>query len=419
MALDWKKILTIIIFVAAIAIFSFVLYYFFFKPIFSPAPTTEPVATTTPAQLPTTVNINGKIYVLNSEGRLPGAGSIDENTLIPLEEAVKATETAVGTLTQANELLNETPSFSTLSSDGNLIYFSQANKKFYQLTPDGQTKDYNDKIFYQVSNVTWSPDAQKAILEYPDGAKIIYDFQTGEQISLPKHWQDFSFSPDSEQFIFKNLALDPENRFLAIASADGSQTKIVEAIGGIENQIQAAWSPNNQVVATLAKTTGFGRSDVYFIGQNQENFKLMTVEGWGFEGKWSPNGKKMIYSVYNAANNYQPELWLSDAAPDQAGNNRLSLGLNTWSNKCAFADESKLYCAVPLNLPYGAGLEPNAAEYNEITDQIYEINLTTGSHSLLAIPEGEHAIERLIKPENLNQLWFVDSNSQKIYKINL
>ena len=211
--------------------------------------------------------------------------------------------------------------------------------------------------------------------------------------------------------------MDIENRFLAIANDDGSNIKTLEHIGGIENQVAVNWSPTNQMIATVTKGKDGDRSEVYFIGQNDENYKLMIVNGRDFRGLWSPTGNQMVYSVYNSQNDYKPQLWISDASPTTIGENRRSLNLETWADKCSFVSTNKIYCAVPTSLPYGAGLEPGIA--NTIPDQIYELDLTTGAKKLIAIPEGEHTISQIIFNDNYNYLLFTDANNNQVYKINL
>lgn len=416
MNLDWKKIGIIVIFIASVGLFAFFIYYFFFKPLFLPSPI--PANVNQPAAnegLPATININGRLFVVNANGRLP----LDANVNIeitPLEQT-QPTPTAQGGLTQASTFVKEAAYFSTVEASGNIIYYDAKTGKFYQVTKDGLVSVFNNQVFHNVSKVTWSEQRDKAVLEYPDGSKIVYDFKNNKQITLPKHWEEFSFAPTGGQIAFKSIAMDIENRYLAVAKNDGSQVKILEDIGGVEDQFEVNWSPNQQMVATFTKTKDHDRSEVYFIGLNNENFQVMTVAGRDFRGEWSPTGDKMVYSVYNSQNNYKPELWVADAQSNTIGNNRRRLGLETWGNKCAFATNEKIYCAVPTELPFGAGLEPNIA--NNIPDQIYEVNLKTGSKKLIAVPDGNHTISQIIITNDVGSLFFSDKNNNKIYKINL
>ena len=418
MQFGWKQILTIVLFITAVALFGFMIFWFFIRPFFIPTETA--IETTETGRLgPTTVNIDGRIYVLDEQGRLPSGQTIEEYAYTPVEDLGPASQTAQGGLTKATLTTPDLTYFSTQNDSGDVIYYNQGDSRFYAIDSNGETSVYDDKAFYQVQDVTWSNNRQKAILEYPDGSKILYNFKTQEQITLPEHWEDFGFSPSDEQIGFKSMALDVENRYLAIADINGSEIRILERLGEKEDQFDVNWSPNNQIVATFNETKDYNRSNVYFIGQNNENFLLMTVEGGGFEGIWSPDGKQMVYSVYNSANDYKPELWVSDASPGNIGNNRRKLDITTWSDKCIFDSASSMYCAVPINLPYGAGLEPEANEVKVINDQIYHINLNTGVKRLIAIPEGDHNVEHLMLNEQTNQLLFLDTNDNRTYRIEL
>ena len=82
-------------------------------------------------------------------------------------------------------------------------YYNANDGKFYHLTSDGQIKEMSEQTFYNVNKVTWANNTDKAVLEYPDSSKIVYDFDKQKQTTLPKHWEEFSFSPDGGQIAAK------------------------------------------------------------------------------------------------------------------------------------------------------------------------------------------------------------------------
>ena len=411
MEIDWKKIGLIALFVTAVALFIFFLYFFFFRIFFAPPPS-EPTNTNqlTNGTLPTTVNINGQLITLTANGGLPSGLNINTGTeLILSTPEIQETKTTLLTDKQAK--------FSTILDDGSVVFYDPTDGKFYRLSATGQLTEYDSKVFYNVQNVNWSNGRDTAILEYPDGSNIFYDFENNKQITLPNHWEDFDFSPTDQQIAFKSIGLDVENRFLAIARVDGSGSKTLERIGGVENQFDVNWSPNNQMVATFYEYRDADRSNIYFVGQNNENFKLMITEGRGFVGEWSPEGNHMLYSVYSSNSEYKPELWITNSSANTIGDNRHSIDLQTWADKCSFASTEIVYCAVPKSLPFGIGLDRDEA--NSIADNIYRINLETGVKQLVATPAGNHNINQIIITNNLNQLYFTDSNTNEIYQIEL
>ncbi len=406
-----KKLLLALGFIAFIAVIGAMIYYIFFKPIISPpAVTPEEEAPGVPGYLPPAGEAVPTVPAEEAAGILPSAPEIPPY----VSEVASGSQTVVTTLT-------ETTAYSpTLSSDGeNIVYYDKADNKFYRITPDGQKTALSDKLFYDVEKVDWAPDKNKTILEYPDGSKIYYDFSTGKQVSLYKHWNDFSFSPDSEEIAFKSEGIDPSNRWLAVADPDGSNTRAIEPLGENGDKVQIAWSPNDQIVATsrTGKPQGSERQEILFIGMNKENFKSTIVEGWGFDYEWTPDGKKILYSVYNGASDYKPVLWMVGAQGDDIGSGRKSLQLNTWVDKCTVVDASSAYCAVPQEMQTGAGLQPNVND--NIPDSIYKIDLQSGSKTLMAIPYGDYTVEQIMVSEDEDYLYFTDKSTGRLHKINL
>lgn len=411
MNLDWKKIGIFAMIIGAVILLIFLIYWFIYLPFFAPAavPIEEQPATTTAGQLPVS-GAGGPQTIATQSGALPQAGQITIG-------GAQVTPTAQGGLTTINALVKDPAYFSTMTSGGTINYYNAKDGKFYRVDASGNITALSDQVFYNVSSAVWSNKGGRAVLEYPDGSNIVYDFDTKKQITLPSHWQDFDFSTNDEQILFKNMALDTENRFLVASKYDGSSPKILESIGGIENQVQSNWSPNNQMVATFNEGKDLNRSEVYFIGLNGENFKSMIVEGRGFQSEWSPNGQRLLYSVHNMTD-FKPQLWISDASGDNVGTNRQALSINTWPDKCTFAGNDKLFCAVPRGMPDGADIDRSAAA--SLTDDLYQIDLTTGQQTLLGTPTRQGSISNLMyNPSNPKSLFFSDADNNRIYKIDL
>lgn len=420
MNLNWKRILFIIGFIAIVILVGYLLYYFFLKPALPPTGQVNVNINGEPGILPG-ANVNANIPVVtNINGALPGSQT---NTNIgPPAELPPSTEiaspTAQGSLTQTSALTSGQAFQPTLSADGNnTIFYDRNSGMFYQVSADGRTTALSDQIFYDVENITWAPSKDKAVLEYPDGANIIYDFKNKKQVTLPNHWKDFSFAPDSEQLVFKSMGLNDENRWLAITNSDGSQAKKIELLGDKDETVYPSWSPNNQIIAMYTEDQDFNQQNLYFVGLNDENFKGTIIEGRGFEGKWSTNGDKLLYSVYNSAIGYRPLLWIVSAQGEKIGSNRRSLQLPTWADKCNFSDNNTVYCAVPRNMPEGAGIF--ADDLDIYPTDIYKVDLNSGFLTRVAIPQGDHNVDNILISQNQKYLYYTNKNDGRLYKINL
>lgn len=405
----YKKLFILIIFLAISAFLGYLIWKTFFKP--------------ANLELPPAINPGG---ISGFPDRATGTPSIIDQIIDPTlpsgPEAVipgpeSSTQVASGGSTITKKINSDRAFKPTISSDGKIQYYNRSDGKFYKLDKDGNLVLLSEKVFNQVEEVTWSPTKDKAILEYPDGAKIMYDFNQEKQVTIPSHWTDFSFSPDGKELTSKSLALNPENNFLIISNDDGSKARAVEEIGTNANLVFPSWSPAKQIIALYVEGVDFDRKEIYFIGQNSENFKSTVIEGRGLEFQWSKEGDKLLYSVWNSSDDYIPRLWLVSAAVDSIGQGRKSFDLMTWASKCTFASNTEVYCAVPDSLQKGAGFFPELADSSK--DSLYKIDLTTGTKKLLAVPDEAYNISNIMVPENQSVLYFTDKKNDGVYKIDL
>lgn len=306
----------------------------------------------------------------------------------------------------------------SIDNSGGLRYYNASDGKYYKIDANGNVVALSDKIFYNVQNTTWGKTKDIAVVEYPDGAKTVYDFDKEKQTTLPKHWEEFSFSPSSDQIAGKSLGLNQDNNWLVTVNNDGTNTKLVESMGLNSDKVTVNWSPSGQTAA-LSRTgdeVAANQEEVLLIGLNGENLKSIIVEGYGFREKWSPGGSQLLFSVYSDRSNYKPELWIVDAYGGQIGNNRRLLNLYTWANKCTFADENTIYCAVPQTMPTGAGMSPDIIA--DVSDDVYKIDLKTNIKTKINV-DGNYTINNLSYDSKNNKLLFTDSTKSGIYKINL
>lgn len=400
-----KKILLVTGFVIVTLVIATALYLMFFKPpggiqVVAPTTTIEPAGTlpTSGAAVPT-AEIEPEVI---SEPRLPGAS-----------------EVAKGGITKTQSLTLGGVVAPTLSSDAQgMSYYDKADGRFYRIGSDGEIEALSDKKFPNASGITWNSTSEKAVIEFPDGSNVVYDFEKETQATLPSHWEDFDFSPTTDQIIAKSIGLDPNNRSLVITNSDGTNTKSIAALGNNADKVIVDWSPNDQVVAfsdTGPVVSGFGRKLIIPIGKNEENFQGVTVEGFDFTSQWNKQGDKLLYSSVGAQNAYKPMLWVVDGRANSIGNNRRSLGIETWADKCSFTNNTTIYCAVPQSMAPNLGLQRSLA--NTIADGIYKINIETGAVELVAIPDIPQSIDSIQVSGNGDRVFFTNSSTGVLQQI--
>lgn len=404
--MDFRRILLFIGFFLAIGGIGFALYFFFFR-----AAPSEVVPT--PGEVTDGVGGEG----LPTAGEGTGGGVVPTPTQPPVISG--AAPIANGGITQVTAVAPSPTAGASISKDGSLSYYDRSDGRFYRMGNDGTLTQLSSKQFSNVSNATFSPVGTNAILEYPDGSNVYYDFLTNRQVTLPKHWEEFAFSSAGDKIAAKSIGVDESNRFLVVASPDGSGAKAVQELGDNADKVTVAFSPTGQSIAISDTGVAAGPTSrtVYFIGQNSENLRSMTVEGLDFVPQWAPDGKQLLYSTASAGNEYKPTLWIVDGYGDDIGRNRKSLSVSTWADKCTFADTSTVYCAVPRTLPRGAGLQPTL--FDEVPDDIFRIDIATGLQTRIAIPEGDHTVDQIMLTPDKQSLYFTDKTTGILNQIQL
>ncbi|MEK7164973.1 MAG: hypothetical protein AAB779_03430, partial [Patescibacteria group bacterium] len=277
------------------------------------------------------------------------------------------------------------------------------------------------KSFKGVEKAAWDKAGARAVLEFPDGSNIFYDFKTKERATLPKAGRDFAFSAGGEALSYKYMGQNEADRWLVVSEPNGEGQELIQALGDKGYNVQVNWNPNNQVVATYRESTSAAGEEVFLIGLNGENFPSLQTNGLGFKGAWSPAGGQILYSVYSAETDYNPVLHIAGAQLDNMGAGNRSLRLATWPDKCAFAEETLLYCAVPRGLDQGSGIYPELAD--TVPDAIYKIDLKSNLSAPVALPEtsggGTINVQNMQVSEDGRELYFNDRVSGAIMKLRL
>ncbi|HBW74093.1 MAG: hypothetical protein UX10_C0005G0003 [Candidatus Magasanikbacteria bacterium GW2011_GWA2_45_39] len=406
--MDKKKIALAIVFVLITILLGWGLYYFFFK--------TAP--STTPGQITQSAQQGGAGALPTAETGVPPGQTVGEVATSQAEHLPKASPVAQGGITQTTAV-TQNPILAPHLAGQNIAFYDRSEGKFYRLDQNGNINTLSNQQFYNVQNITWSPGNDKAVIQYPDGSKISYDFNTQKQSTLPKHWQDFSFNSNGTAIAAKSLGTEPENRWLVTSNPDGTNAQGLIPLGDNADKVQVTWSPNNQIVGFSATgdARGFASKEILPLGLHNENFKAIIVPGLDFHPLWSKTGDQLLFSTYNPDSSYKPELWIVNANGDAIGSNRQPIKINTWAEKCAFADNTTIYCAVPNNLPEGAGFEPDVA--NDSADTIYKIDTQTGAKSTIAVPEQDYTINSMVVSPQKDALYFTDTASGLLHKIKL
>lgn len=402
-----KKIALIILFLGVTVGMAFLLYRFFF---IGEAPSTV----TTP---PVTEPVGG----LPTSGEAQPGESVKEGEpggLVIAPDVPGAEEGAVATPGITALASADTVAVSSIATSGGLNYYNSEDDRFYKIDGEGNAVRLSERGFPSVSDATWSPDGSKAVIEFPDQTKVVYDFDLEKQVTLPKHWEDFAFNENGDTIIAKSIGLDPANRWLIAAASDGTGARLIEPLGENEDKVIVSVSPSASIIAfsDTAEPVGFDSRDLLPIGQNGENIPSLRVEGFDFIPQWSPEGSRLLYSVAAGGDDYLPALWAVRADGTSVGGGRTKLAIRTWADKCTFAGNDTLYCAEPISLPPGAGLQRDIAD--DTPDRLLKVDLASGTVRNVT-PEGFSATVNTIKVSDDGSSLFLVGSAGGVTKVDL
>lgn len=406
-----KRSLLIVGFFLVVVGLAFGMYWVFFRPVVTPV-VTPPGAVLPGGTLPSAGagGPGGTVTTPTGPGGLP---------LQPGEAFQGTVPTGIPTAPRTQVLTANPVRSMSVSASGQIRGYNPEDGKFYRTSPNGDSVPMSNQTFFNVDTVNWGNATDKAIINYPDGSNILYDFSTDKQVSLPKQWEDFNFSPADDHIVAKSIGNNEDNRFLIVANPDGTNAKPIESLGNNQDKVHVSWSPNNQVVAYsfTGEALGMDRQQIVLLGQNQENFKGLVVEGRGFIPKWAPSGQNLLYSVHSSADNYLPTLWVSGASGDNVNANRVNLQINTWADKCTWQGDQTLICGVPTSLGQGAGLQ--RSQFANNPDEIWKINLQTGEKVNLGQPQGGAAVKDIsVTPDGRSAI-FTDQVTGRLIRFDL
>lgn len=413
-----KKILLILLFIIVIFVIAYFIYSIFFMkkniPI-TPVPNNGQQGT-----LPT--NNEGEV---NQQTGGQGSQIIEGQGNVITENAV-IDKTAKGGLVESNLLVSQNVELESFNKTNDGINYYDRNKQaFFTISSDGEIKRLSDNKFVSVSAVSWSSDAKKAIMTYPDNSNVLYDFDKDRQAAtLPSDMKDFVFAPVGDKMSAKWV--DSNNRtefnYVTVSDSNGANMQFVEPMGDQSADVKSVWSPDNEIVATYRKYYDAERQEIFFINPNNKNLKSLTVDGRGFEATWDPKGDKVLYSVFSGNSDFSPTLWLANGYGSELGYGKMPLNVNTWVDKCDFSknNETIVYCAVPDYLPEGSGWYRELAK--DIPYSIYKINMVNGRKELIAQPvvgNERVSIGKIYSNKGDDKIYYTDESSGYLYDINL
>ena len=252
----------------------------------------------------------------------------------------------------------ENINFIHLSKDNQTIYFfDEIKTNFYKTSVNKKDEvALTESNFVTVKDVFWSPDNDQVLIEVlnhqypyqnkltpvsndklPEDTKLwwLYDLKTKKATQLKQGIRKVIFSPDSQKVSYS--IGEKESTSVYISNPDGSGAqKIID----INEGIPIDWSKDGKNIMVQAAED----DKPYLAIVNSETKQMVAKIIAGESGKFSPDGKIIVYDAYIDYDEKKPSLYFLD---DQGKNT--SINLETTMEKITWFDDSKLITAISEN----------------------------------------------------------------------
>lgn len=375
-------------------------YFFLFRGIRAPAEPKEPE--------PVSENIPGFPEAGPGIGKDPrfGAGNIQpgSNQEIPVESGIRTRLFSVADTASLGTGLSR--------AEDKIYYFKKDGGELDAFSfPTGTKESLSTITIVGLVNARWSPARDRAIVSYLDGT-IVKSFLfkaigTSSVATLPSGVQSSAWSPTGSSLAY--LTKKDGETTLATADSSGKNQKTIFRTQARE--LTLSW-PLPEKFALQTNPSGVVPGYIFIFTRSTGELTRFLGPANGLTSLWSPKGGKILVGTTNAAGKS-----LSLAIRDSSGKEILRPDIKTLPEKCAWASEEKVYCAVPRGIPQDAIL-PDDYRRGELNtnDRLVAIDLKTKIISGV-FNDGGYDMADLAVTKDEKYLFFTDRITGKIWGV--
>ncbi len=257
-------------------------------------------------------------------------------------------------------------------SSGHIKYYLQKNGWVISSLPDGSNAvTISDTTISGIQQVVWSPSTTKVILFLQDGTKELYDYSTHQPTFLKNGVSAVGFSPDGGSVAFYDNT-DPATPATDILNLSSMNQQQISSDIFLEPAF--SWKGNNLFVRSVTPNLYRRPKNLDVYNTSTQKWSNIFNGVYGFSDAVSPNGNTILYSQTQV---YGQNLDLFVHSATTGGERDLQLA--TIPEKCAFASNTLVYCAVPNSWPSFPQLPEDYTDGSiQTTDSFWAIDLTNG-----------------------------------------
>jgi len=314
-------------------------YFFLFRGIGAPTEPKEPE--------PVSENIPGFPEAGPGIGKDPrfAGGNIQpgSNQEIPVASGIRTRLFPVADLASLGTGLSR--------AEDKIYYFKKDGGELTAFSfPAGTQESLSTITIVGMMNASWSPARDRAIVSYLDGTLVksflFKAIGTSSVATLPTGVRSSAWSPTGSSLGY--LTEKDGETVLATADSSGKNQKTIFRTQ--IREITLSW-PLPEKFALQTNPSGVVPGYIFIFTRSTGELTRFLGPTNGLTSLWSPKGGRVLLGSTNAAGKS-----LSLAIRDSLGKEIMTAAIQTLPEKCAWASEEKIYCAVPRGIPQDAVL---------------------------------------------------------------
>lgn len=250
------------------------------------------------------------------------------------------------------KILDKEIIFPSFAAKENQFYY--VDKKENYITTYNPQINKEQKLFKLPDSpyrVVWSPDNQQAIIKVPfDKEKFtegmnnsalkenvvngeitnwLWDKKQDKLIYISKYIRNVAWSPDNKKIIYQYYVWKKNQNNITIANPDGTGWQEIINLDGEEFGV--SWLDIENILLYYLPTDPSSGSNLYKINIKNKEKRELIGDFSILDIKISPDGKKILYEIYENSENNSLGLINQDGSDKKRLSLQTSMGKTTWS----------------------------------------------------------------------------------------
>lgn len=293
-------------------------------------------------------------------------------------------------------------------------FIEKSTGHIFDSSPDGQTQTkISNTTIPQTIDAVWASNGARAIIRYREKEEIkiasseFIDLKTNGSM-LPAGVLSFTYSPERSRIFYTT---ENKNEIVGIAANTNntSQSQIVRLPNA--DFIAEWYSPRE--ISFFTPPSAFAPGFLYRYNIDIGSLEKLLGNIPGLDIVWSKNKTKILFSRTNIETG-KSNLFVLNIKTSAVQD----LGTEGFAQKCAWQDETVIYCAIPTTIPKSSYPDEWLKGAVSFNDRIWWIDTNTSQKTIVkTLPAMD--ISSLLIDSKASYLYFKNKKDGTLWSLHL